>query len=231
MELVNLKTAWAAGIVDRNTFIWGDDMDEWAPISMVYGLEQCIDTPDMRLAAAGADFIHKIARGISLGTPKKGHEKKSYKQLQSEALDKREREKAVLRLNGGIWPGERAPSHSLFLWAGGSEFTTILEEHHKYMPDKFVPYHIRQKLAEVIPGLRPWEVINVEQIMEKVTFGKKWYRQRLGSFTTRADYDEDWFEDFKEKWDGIYEDVQDAFSTVDKKEFLRKVKELENKRK
>ena len=49
MELVNLKTAWAAGIVDRNTFIWGDDMDEWAPIHMVYGLEQCVDTPDSKL--------------------------------------------------------------------------------------------------------------------------------------------------------------------------------------
>ena len=46
MELVNLKTAWAAGIVDKNTFIWGDDMDEWAPIGMVYGLETAVATPD-----------------------------------------------------------------------------------------------------------------------------------------------------------------------------------------
>ncbi len=49
MELVNLKTAWAAGIVDKNTFIWGDDMDEWAPIGMVYGLETAIATPDSNL--------------------------------------------------------------------------------------------------------------------------------------------------------------------------------------
>lgn len=48
MELVNMKTAWAGGIIDRNTFIWGDDMDEWAPISMVYGLEQCVNTPDSK---------------------------------------------------------------------------------------------------------------------------------------------------------------------------------------
>lgn len=46
MELVNLKTAWAAGIVDKNTFIWGDDMDEWSPIGMVYGLQTAIETPD-----------------------------------------------------------------------------------------------------------------------------------------------------------------------------------------
>lgn len=230
MELVNMKTAWAGGIIDRNTFIWGDDMDEWAPISMVYGLEQCVNTPDMSFAAAGLDIIHKITRGLPLWAPKKGHEKKSFKQLQSEALEKREKEKAVLRLNGGIWPGERAPSHTDFLWAGGSELTTILEEHYKYMPDKFVPYHLRKELAEVIPGLRPWEVLDVEQIMEKVTYGEKWFREPLSAFTTRADYDEAWFNDYKDKWEGMYDEVQETFATVDKKEFIKKLKEAERKR-
>lgn len=44
MELIQLKTAWGAGIIDKHTFIWGDDMDEWAPIGMVYGLEHAIAT-------------------------------------------------------------------------------------------------------------------------------------------------------------------------------------------
>lgn len=44
MELIQLKTAWGAGIIDKHTFIWGDDMDEWAPIGMVYGLERAIAT-------------------------------------------------------------------------------------------------------------------------------------------------------------------------------------------
>lgn len=44
MELVGLKTAWCAGIIDKHTFIWGDDMDEWAPIGMVYGYERAIAT-------------------------------------------------------------------------------------------------------------------------------------------------------------------------------------------
>lgn len=52
MELVNLKTAWAAGIVDKNTFIWGDDMDEWAPIGMVYGLETAVATPDSMFSSS-----------------------------------------------------------------------------------------------------------------------------------------------------------------------------------
>jgi hypothetical protein len=43
-ELIQLKTAWGGGIIDKNTFIWGDDMDEWAPIHMVYGLEAAIAT-------------------------------------------------------------------------------------------------------------------------------------------------------------------------------------------
>ncbi|GJP75043.1 hypothetical protein CLOP_g5537, partial [Closterium sp. NIES-67] len=49
-EVINLRTAWAAGIIDGNTFVWGDDMDEFAPIDAVYGLKQAIDTPDVRLA-------------------------------------------------------------------------------------------------------------------------------------------------------------------------------------
>lgn len=44
MELIQLKTAWGAGIIDKYTFIWGEDMDEWAPIGMVYGLERAIAT-------------------------------------------------------------------------------------------------------------------------------------------------------------------------------------------
>lgn len=44
LELITLKTAWGAGIIDKHTFIWGEDMDEWAPIHMVYGLEPAIAT-------------------------------------------------------------------------------------------------------------------------------------------------------------------------------------------
>lgn len=44
LELITLKTAWGAGIIDKNTFIWGEDMDEWAPIHMVYGMERAIAT-------------------------------------------------------------------------------------------------------------------------------------------------------------------------------------------
>jgi len=43
-ELIQLKTAWGGGIIDKDTFVWGDDMDEWAPIHMVYGLEPAIAT-------------------------------------------------------------------------------------------------------------------------------------------------------------------------------------------
>lgn len=44
LELITLKTAWGAGIIDKDTFIWGEDMDEWVPIHMVYGLEKAIAT-------------------------------------------------------------------------------------------------------------------------------------------------------------------------------------------
>ncbi|MCO5609041.1 hypothetical protein L7F22_063262 [Adiantum nelumboides] len=176
------------------------------------------------LAAAGLDFIHRITRGLPIFGSKKGHERKSYKQLQSEALEKKEKEKAVFRLNGGVWPGERTPSHALGLWAGGSELTSILEHDHKIMPDKFVSYELRKELAEIIPGLRPWEVFEIEQIMESVTYGQKWYREPLSSFTMRADYDDAWFKDYKNKWEGLYDEIQETFRKVDKKEFIKKLR-------
>jgi hypothetical protein len=55
----------------------------------------------------------------------------------------------------------------------------------------------RKELAKQIPGLRPWEVLEVEQVMDLVTYTKEWYREDLGEFTTRADYERDWFESFQ----------------------------------
>ncbi|TQD94293.1 hypothetical protein C1H46_020107 [Malus baccata] len=79
LELITLKTAWGAGIIDKDTFIWGEDMDEWAPIHMVYGLEPLL---------------------LPLG---KGHEKKTYKQLQEEAVESKRRDLAVLEANDGFF--------------------------------------------------------------------------------------------------------------------------------
>ncbi|KAG6556945.1 hypothetical protein Mapa_001360 [Marchantia paleacea] len=212
MELVNMKTAWAGGIIDKNTFIWGDDMDEWAPIGMVYGLQTAIETPDIKWTTAGTSLVHKLANGVPLWRPKKGHAFKSYKQLQSEAIEKRERENAVLRRNGGAWPGERSPSYSMFLWASGTELTTMLDDD---KAGRFIPYKTRRKLAKEIPGLRPWEVQDVEQVMDLMTFNRQWYREDLGDFTTRADYERDWFETFQEKWDEIAEDIESVFGRGD----------------
>ena len=92
----------------------------------------------------GTALVHKLARGLPPWTPLKGHTIKSYKQLQREAIEKKEREKAVMRQNHGIWPGEVTPSHAMFLWAGGSELTDLLEQGEKQnMPHKFISYEAR----------------------------------------------------------------------------------------
>ncbi|KAM1597878.1 hypothetical protein PS2_032741 [Malus domestica] len=143
LELITLKTAWGAGIIDKDTFIWGEDMDEWAPIHMVYGLEPAIATWEVRLAAGATALIHKLQKGIPPWVPLKGHEKKTYKQLQEEAVESKRRDLAVLEANDGVWPP--TPSHALFLWASGSELTTILEEDH--MPNKYIPKALRDVQA------------------------------------------------------------------------------------
>ncbi|XP_077214329.1 histone-lysine N-methyltransferase ATXR3-like protein [Tasmannia lanceolata] len=195
LELITLKTAWGAGIIDTDTFIWGEDMDEWSPIGMVYGLEKAIATWEVRLGAAATSFIHKLMKGIPPWVPLKGHEKKSYKQLQEEAIESKRRDLAVLEANGGVWPGVRIPSHAFFLWASGSELTQILEE--DYMPNKFIPKDLREQLAKVIPGLRPWEVLSIEQAMDQITYDGEWYREPLGSYTTGPPYIRHWNNDVK----------------------------------
>ncbi|GMH30022.1 hypothetical protein Nepgr_031865 [Nepenthes gracilis] len=192
-ELIQLKTAWGAGIIDKHTFIWGEDMDEWAPIGMVYGLEPAIATWEVRLGAAATAFLHKLQRGIPPWVPLKGHENKTYKQLQEEAIESKKRDLAVLEANDGIWPGVRIPSHALFLWASGSELTTILEADH--MPNKYIPKQLRQQLQELVPGLRPWEVLSIEQAMDQITYGGEWYREPLGSYTTGPPYIRHWNKD------------------------------------
>ncbi|KAB2612043.1 hypothetical protein D8674_041205 [Pyrus ussuriensis x Pyrus communis] len=172
LELITLKTAWGAGIIDKDTFIWGEDMDEWAPIHMVYGLEPAIATWEVRLAAGATALIHKLQKGIPPWVPLKGREKKTYKQLQEEAVESKRRDLAVLEANDGVWPGVRTPSHALFLWASGSELTTILEEDH--MPNKYISKAFRE-LSKIIPGLRPWEVLSVEQAMDQVTYEGELY--------------------------------------------------------
>ncbi|KAK4794041.1 hypothetical protein SAY86_012035 [Trapa natans] len=195
MELIQLKTAWGAGIIDKDTFIWGDDMDEWAPIHMVYGLEPAIATWEVRLGAAATAFIHKLQKGIPPWVPLKGQEKKTYKELQQEAIESKRRDLAVLEANDGIWPGVRIPSHALFLWASGPELTPTLEADH--MPNKYIPKDLRKKLARIIPGLRPWEVLSIEQAMDQITYGGEWYREPLGSYTTGPPYIRQWNKDVK----------------------------------
>ncbi|KAK9124605.1 hypothetical protein Sjap_014207 [Stephania japonica] len=196
LELITLKSAWGAGIIDKHTFIWGEDMDEWVPIHMVYGLEKAIATWEVRLGAAATAFLNKLQKGIPPWVPLKGHENKTYKQFQEEAIESKRRDLAVLKANNGIWPGVRTPSHALFLWASGSELTEMLEgERVNHMPNKYIPKDIRVQIAKAIPGLRPWEVLSVEQAMDRITYGGKWFREPLGSYTTGPPYIAHWNKD------------------------------------
>ncbi|KAB2087599.1 hypothetical protein ES319_A04G115000v1 [Gossypium barbadense] len=199
-ELITLKTAWGAGIIDKHTFIWGEDMDEWAPIHMVYGLEPAIATWEVRLGAAATAFLHKLQKGIPPWVPLKGYEEKTYKQLQHEAIESKR-----------IWP---IPSHALFLWAGGSEMTTLLEA--DYMPNKYISKDLRQKLAKVIPGLRPWEVLSVEQAMDEITYGGEWYREPLGTYTTGPPYIRHWNKDVTRIFRIFYNLSSQVFNKLDR---------------
>ncbi|KAJ9545235.1 hypothetical protein OSB04_024942 [Centaurea solstitialis] len=214
-ELIQLKTAWGAGIIDKYTFIWGEDLDEWVPIGALYGMERAIATWDVKLGAAATAFLHKLQRGIPPWVPLKGFENKSRKQLQDEAYESKKRDMAVLEANDGVWPGVRIPSHALFLWASGSELTSILEQDH--MPNKFIPKDMRKQLIKAIPGLRPWEVLSVEQAMDQITYGGNWYREPLGTYTTGPPYIEEYsldVEDFMDEYTQYTEVIRDFLKSA-----------------
>lgn len=50
-------------------------------------------------------------------------------------------------------------------------------------------------MAKIIPGLRPWEVLSVEQAMDRLTYDGEWYREPLGTYTTGPPYIQHWNED------------------------------------
>lgn len=102
----------------------------------------------VRLAASATALLHKLQKGIPPWVPLKGFEKKTYKQLQEEAIESKRRDLAVLEANDGLWPGAKIPSHALFLWASGSELTTILEQDH--MPNKYIPKYLRYVLTGTV---------------------------------------------------------------------------------
>jgi len=102
----------------------------------------------VRLAASATALLHKLQKGIPPWVPLKGFEKKTYKQLQEEAVESKRRDLAVLEANDGLWPGVKIPSYALFLWASGSEMTTILEQDH--MPNKYIPKHVRYAHSETV---------------------------------------------------------------------------------
>lgn len=58
-------------------------------------------------------------------------------------------------------------------------------------------YVSRKQLQKIIPGLRPWEVLSIEQAMDQITYGGEWYREPLGSYTTGPPYIRHWNKDVK----------------------------------
>lgn len=62
---------------------------------------------------------------------------------------------------------------------------------------KIIYVSYRLELAKAIPGLRPWEVLSVEQAMDQITYGGSWYREPLGSYTTGPPYIQEWNKDVK----------------------------------
>lgn len=108
---------------------------------ILFGFESVCVVLSVRLGAAATAFLHKLQKGIPPWVPLKGREPKTYKQMQKEAIESKKRDMAVMEANDGVWPGLRTPSHALFLWASGSELTTVLESDH--MPNKFIPKQLR----------------------------------------------------------------------------------------
>eukprot|EP00899_Mesostigma_viride_P019695 jgi/Mesvir1/27727/Mv07424-RA.1 len=46
-EMTTLKAAWANGVIDEQTVVWGLGLEDWAPIRNVFMLKQNICSPEV----------------------------------------------------------------------------------------------------------------------------------------------------------------------------------------
>lgn len=67
----------------------------------------------------------------------------------------------------------------------------------KFCTTLILLFFYRYRLANIIPGLRPWEVLSIEQAMDQITYDGDWYREPLGSYTTGPPYIKHWNSDVK----------------------------------
>ncbi|KAI3917374.1 hypothetical protein MKW98_027293 [Papaver atlanticum] len=66
-----------------------------------------------------------------------------------------------------------------------------------HMPIKYISKDLRKQLQKEIPGLRPWEVLSIEQANDQIAYDRIWYRERFGSYATCPPYLRNWNKDVK----------------------------------
>ncbi|KAG5550651.1 hypothetical protein RHGRI_015563 [Rhododendron griersonianum] len=144
-----------------------------------------------RLAATA--FFHKLQNGIHPRVPCKGHENKTYKQVQEEAIESKRRDLAVPEANGGVWPGIRTPTHSLFIWARGSEPSSVMED--DQMPTKYFQKFLvasgsnfREPLGTLVTLHSPPYILRYNELearglkkhLKRLNAPKHWMLDKLG---------------------------------------------------
>ncbi|KAI3893590.1 hypothetical protein MKW92_052260 [Papaver armeniacum] len=161
-----VKTAWGAGIFDKDK-IGGEDMDEWASIHMVYGLEREVVTRE----------------GLPLWLPFKGEEKTTYKQLLEEAIASKNLEFTILEASDGVCGSE------LTKILEGEDHMPI-----KYISKDLsdILFVLQEIIAKKNPCLKPWEVLSIQQANDQIASGGIWYCERLGSNATGPPYLRNW---------------------------------------
>eukprot|EP00897_Mesotaenium_endlicherianum_P001807 jgi/Mesen1/1654/ME000135S00654 len=237
MTLTSMRTAVAAGIIDKQTLAWAPDLDEWAPIEMIYGLGGLVLTPQVKMAAQGLAFVMKLATFVNPLKARRGFEFKDFEAEQAAALRRREDDRAVLDAHGGVWPGERTPIHVLGMWGGGTNLTNWIEQRHKRVfPDKYITPQMREVLFENIPGLKPRHIFEVESFFDRTLYSKPFFRPAMGALTESPSCISGFSKDPRfEEEDDDYDDEDDENDpwTVNERLFLRMMfeqEEVEKKR-
>ncbi|GBG70649.1 hypothetical protein CBR_g7951 [Chara braunii] len=199
-HVMHLRTAWALGLIDKNTFVWTHDMDEWAPIGMVIGLEKVIAPWDVKALA----WCTRLGHEVGFWNPKRAEERRENRRRFKPDLHNLPDPRTASSLAFLMKEEEasREPPqdalHSYQLWtrgAGGLPGKYRQNQLDTSRPfGQHLPLYLRKKIQKAVPEATLKDFAALDHVYEWENFDEEKYcREPIGEGKNGPEIEEDMF--------------------------------------